>query len=76
MGNYFCFRFRKLKVDIFKKVLGNDEVYDLYNKLASYYYDEYKKKEKLINLLNNLHDKDLENYDKIFNFFESININT
>lgn len=76
MGNYFCFRFRKLKVDIFKKILGNDEVYDLYNKLASYYYDEYKKKEKLINLLNNLHDKDLENYDKIFNFFESININT
>lgn len=76
MGNYFCFRFRKLKVDIFKKVLGNDEVYDLYNKLASYYYDEYKKKEKLINLLNNLHDKDLENYDKLFNFFESININT
>lgn len=58
------------------KVLGNDEVYDLYNKLASYYYDEYKKKEKLINLLNNLLDKDLENYDKIFNFFESININT
>ena len=76
MGNYFCFRFRKLKVDIFKKVLGNDEVYDLYNKLASYYYDEYKKKEKLINLLNNLHDKDLDKYDKIFNFFESININT
>ena len=58
------------------KVSGNDEVYDLYNKLASYYYDKYKKKEKLTNLLNNLLDKDLENYDKIFNFFESININT
>ena len=29
------------------EVLGNDEVYDLYNKLASYYYDKYKKKEKL-----------------------------
>lgn len=55
---------------------GNAEVYDLYNKLASYYYDIYKKKEKLTNLLNNLLDKDLENYDKIFNFFESININT
>lgn len=38
------------------KVLGNDEVYDLYNKLANYYYDKYKKKEKLTNLL----DKDLE----------------
>lgn len=76
MGNNFCFRFRKLKVDIFKKVSGDDEVYDLYNKLASYYYDEYKMQEKLINLLNNLLDKDLENYDKIFNFFESININT
>lgn len=58
------------------KVSGNDEVYDLYNKIASYYYDKYKKKEKLTNLLNNLLDKDLENYDKIFNFFESININT
>ena len=69
-------RFRKLKVDIFKKVSGNDEVYDLYNKLASYYYDKYEKKEELTSLLNNLLDKDLENYDKIFNFFESININT
>ncbi len=49
-------RFRKLKVDIFKKVSGNDEVYDLYKKLSSYYYDKYKKKEKLTNLL----DKDLE----------------
>lgn len=58
------------------KVLGNDEIYDLYKKLSSYYYDKYKKKEKLTNLLNNLLDKDLENYDKIFNFFESININT
>ena len=48
----------------------------LYNKLASYYYDIYKKQEKLTNLLNNLLDKNLENYDKIFNFFESININT
>lgn len=76
MRNNFCLRFRKLKVDIFKKVSGNDEDYDLYNKLASYYYDKYKKKEKLTNLLNNLLDKDLENYDKIFNFFESININT
>ena len=55
---------------------GNDEVYDLYNKLASYYYDKYKKKEELTRLLDNLLDKDLENYDKIFNFFESININT
>ena len=69
-------RFRKFKVDIFKKVSGNDEVYDLYNKLASYYYDIYKKKEKLTNLLNTLLDKNLENYDKIFNFFESIKINT
>ena len=69
-------RFRKLKVDIFKKVSGNDEIYDLYNKLASYYYDKYEKKEELTSLLNNLLDKDLENYDKIFNFFESININT
>ena len=76
MRNYFCLRFRKLKVDIFKKVSGNDEVYDLYNKLASYYYDKYEKKEELTSLLNNLLDKDLENYDKIFNFFESININT
>ena len=76
MGNNFCSRFRKLKVDIFKKEPGNDEIYDLYKKLASYYYDKYKKKEKLTNLLNNLLDKDLENYDKIFNFFESININT
>ena len=76
MRNYFCLRFRKLKVDIFKKVSGNDEIYDLYNKLASYYYDKYKKKEELTSLLNNLLDKDLENYDKIFNFFESININT
>lgn len=76
MRTYFCLRFRKLKVDIFKKVSGNDEVYDLYNKLASYYYDKYKKKEKLTNLLNNLLDKDSANYDKIFNFFESININT
>lgn len=75
MGNNFCLRFRKLKVDIFKKVSGNDEVYDLYNKLASYYYDIYIKKEELTSLLNNLLDKDLENYDKIFNFFESININ-
>ena len=58
------------------KVLGTDEIYDLYKKLSSYYYDKYKKKEKLTNLLNNLLDKDLENYDKIFNFFESININT
>lgn len=58
------------------KVLGNDEIYDLYKKLANYYYDKYKKKEKLTNLLNNLLDKDLENYDKIFNFFESIKINT
>ena len=58
------------------KVLGNDEIYDLYKKLSSYYYDKYKKKEKLTNLLNNLLDKNLENYDKIFNFFESININT
>ena len=55
---------------------GNDEVYDLYNKLASYHYDIYIKKEELTNLLNNLLDKDLENYDKIINFFESININT
>ena len=69
-------RFRKLKVDIFKKVSGNDEIYDLYNKLASYYYDKYEKNEELTSLLNNLLDKDLENYDKIFNFFESININT
>ena len=76
MGNNFCLRFRKLKVDIFKKVSGNDEVYDLYNKLASYHYDIYIKKEELTNLLNNLLDKDLENYDKIINFFESININT
>ena len=76
MRNYFCLRFRKLKVDIFKKVSGNDEIYDLYKKLSSYYYYKYKKKEKLTNLLNNLLDKDLENYDKIFNFFESININT
>ena len=76
MRNYFCLRFRKLKVDIFKKVSGNDEICDLYNKLASDYDDKYKKKEKLTNLLNNLLDKDLENYDKIFNFFESININT
>lgn len=68
-------RFRKLKIDILKKVSGNDEVYDLYNKLASYYYDKYKKKEELTRLLDNLLDKDLENYDKIFNFFESININ-
>jgi len=58
------------------KVLGNDEIYDLYKKLANYYYDKYKKKEKLTNLLNNILDKDLKNYDKIFNFFESININT
>lgn len=56
MRNLFCLRFRKLKVDIFKKVSGNDEVYDLYKKLSSYYYDKYKKKEKLTNLL----DKDLE----------------
>lgn len=56
MRNNFCLRFRKLKVDIFKKVSGNDEVYDLYKKLSSYYYDKYKKKEKLTNLL----DKDLE----------------
>lgn len=76
MRTYFCLRFRKLKVDIFKKVSGNDEIYDLYNKLASYYYDKYEKKEELTSLLNNLLDKDLENYDKIFNFFESININT
>ena len=55
---------------------GNDEDYDLYNKLASYHYDIYIKKEELTNLLNNLLDKDLENYDKIINFFESININT
>ena len=75
MRNYFCLRFRKLKVDIFKKVSGNDEIYDLYNKLASYYYDKYEKKEELTSLLNNLLDKDLENYDNIFNFFESININ-
>ena len=58
------------------KISGNDEVYDLHNKLANYYYDKYKKKEKLTSLLDNLLDKDLENYDKIFNFFESININT
>lgn len=58
------------------KVLGNDEIYDLYKKIANYYYDKYKKKEKLTNLLNNILDKDLKNYDKIFNFFESININT
>lgn len=56
MRNLFCLRFRNLKVDIFKKVSGNDEVYDLYKKLSSYYYDKYKKKEKLTNLL----DKDLE----------------
>lgn len=76
MRNHFCLRFRNLKVDIFKKVLGNDEIYDLYKKLANYYYDKYKKKEELTSLLNNLIDKDLENYDKIFNFFESIKINT
>lgn len=58
------------------KVLGNDEIYDLYKKLANYYYDKYKKKEELTSLLDNLLDKDLENYDKIFNFFESIKINT
>ena len=58
------------------KISGNDEVYDLHNKLANYYYDKYKKKEKLTSLLDNLLDKDLENYDKIFNFFESINITT
>ena len=58
------------------KVMGNDEVYDLYNKLANYYYDKYKKKEELTSLLDNLLEKDLENYDKIFNFFQSININT
>ena len=69
-------RFRKLKTNIFKKVSGNDEVYDLYKKLASYYYDIYKKEEELTSLLNNLLDKDLETYDKIFNFFESIKINT
>ena len=34
MRNNFCLRFRKLKVDIFKKMFGNDEVYDLYNKLG------------------------------------------
>ena len=76
MRNHFCLRFRKLKTNIFKKVSGNDEIYDLYKKLASYYYDKYKKKEELTSLLNNLLDKDLENYDKIFNFFESIKINT
>ena len=27
------------------KVLGNDEIYDLYKKIANYYYDKYKKKE-------------------------------
>ena len=58
------------------KISGNDEVYDLHNKLANYYYDKYKKKEKLTSLLDNLLDKDLENYDKIFKFFESINITT
>ena len=57
-------------------MFGNDEIYDLYKKLANYYYDKYKKKEELTSLLNNLLDKDLENYDKIFNFFESIKINT
>lgn len=76
MRNNFCLRFRKLKTNIFKKVSGNDEVYDLYKKLASYYYDIYKKEEELTSLLNNLLDKDLETYDKIFNFFESIKINT
>lgn len=76
MRNNFCLRFRKLKVDIFKKVSGNDEVYDLYKKLSSYYYDIYIKKEELTRLLDNLLEKDLENYDKIFNFFESIKINT
>ena len=76
MRNNFCLRFRKFKVDIFKKMFGNDEVYDLYNKLASYYYDIYIKKEELTRLLDNLLEKDLENYDKIFNFFESIKINT
>ena len=75
MRNNFCLRFRKLKVDILK-ILGNDEIYDLYKKLANYYYDKYKKKEELTSLLNNLLDKDLGNYDKIFNFFESIKINT
>ena len=75
MRNYFCLSFRKLKVDILK-VLGNDEIYDLYNKLASYYYDIYIKKEELTSLLNNLLVKDLGNYDKIFNFFESIKIYT
>ena len=76
MRNNFCLRFRKFKINIFKKVSGNDEIYDLYKKLANYYYDKYKKKEELTRLLNNLLDKDLENYDKIFNFFESIKINT
>lgn len=76
MRNNFCLRFRKLKVDIFKKMFGNDEIYDLYKKLANYYYDKYKKKEELTSLLNNLLVKDLENYDKIFNFFESIKIYT
>ena len=60
--------------NISKQKIG--DIVNLSALLLSYYYDKYKKKEKLTNLLNNLFDKDLENYDKIFNFFESININT
>ncbi|MDD5865672.1 MAG: RNA-directed DNA polymerase [bacterium] len=53
-------------------VKGNDEVYNLYNKLSNIYYDKYNKISKLNELVDNLLNKDINNYEIILNFLNKL----
>ena len=53
-------------------VKGNDEVYILYNKLSNIYYDKYNKISKLNELVDNLLNKDINNYEIILNFLNKL----
>ncbi|MDD5865921.1 MAG: hypothetical protein PUD07_05555 [bacterium] len=50
----------------------NDEVYNLYNKLSNIYYDKYNKISKLNELVDNLLNKDINNYEIILKFLNKL----
>lgn len=53
-------------------ISGDSEVYDLYVRLSSIYYEKYVKKEELHKLLDRLMDQDVHSYTKIKNLFETL----
>ena len=53
-------------------VKGNDEVYNLYNKLSNIYNDKYNKISKLNELVDNLLNKEINNYEIILKFLNKL----